>query len=76
MVTSKQTLDLIHSAFWKLNCELLPVSMFDLKETSQVIGLEEHKSDKTSIELLVPFNFILKLAALMPIELFFVHGQG
>lgn len=76
MVTSKQTLDLVDSAFWKLNCELLPVSVFDLKETSQVIGLEQHKSDEASIELLVSFDFILELATLMPVELFFVHRQG
>ena len=47
--------------------------MFDFEETSQIVSLKEHQSDKASIELLVAFNFVLKLAPLVPVQLLFIH---
>ena len=73
LISPKQVFDSCHSRFWQLRCEEFPVAMFDLKEPGQVIGFVLHKANETSIQLLVAFNFILELALLMPVQLFFIH---
>ena len=76
MVAPEQALDLIDSTFGQLRHELLPVPVLNLEETCQVVSLEEHQSDKAPIQLLVALDFVLKLAALVAVQLFLVHGQS
>ena len=75
MVTSEQAFDLVDRAFRELSDELLPVSVLDLQEASQVIRLEQHQSYEAPIELLVALDLVLELAALVPVELLLVHGE-
>ena len=47
--------------------------MLDLEEPGQVICLVLHKANETPVQLLVAFDFILELALLVSVQLFFIH---
>ena len=76
VIAPKQTLDLIDGTLRELSEELLPVAVLDLEESSQIIGFEKHEADKAAIQLLVAFDFVLKLTALVAVELLFIHRQS
>ena len=76
MITLKQSFDLIDGTFRELSGELLPVAVFYLEESHQVVRLEKHQTNKTPIELLVALNLVHELAAHMPVQLLFIHRQS
>lgn len=76
VVAPEQAFDLVDGAFGQLSHELLPVSVLDLEEARQVIGLKQHQPDETAVELLVAFDLVLELTALVPVQLLFIHWKG
>ena len=73
LITPEEPFDALHCVFGKLSGEQLPVTVLNLQESGQVVRLMLHESDKASIQLLVSFNLVLKLALLMPVKLLFIH---
>ena len=49
--------------------------MLDLKESHQVVCFKEHQANKASVQLLVALDLVLKLTALVPVELLFIHRE-
>jgi len=76
VIAAEQSFDLVDSTLGELSDELLPVAVFDLEESHEVVCLEQHQANEASVELLVALYLVLELTANVPIQLLFVHWQG